>query len=200
MGGGISSKSKKSPQLTEEETAALARFMHPIFTIGRIEISDDTLKLCQDSFDQIVAGNYHSYKEALVAGEDTPRDALTFLVVDFYKSLFIRLPDAKALFSVQVDAQAELLSRMIHTVITLVQQDQKRACESILTDMGNMHNSMGVHPAFYGEFGYTFICTLRKHFGESFSEEVNNAWVKLFSYILNVLIPIAVRGQSTLPS
>jgi len=184
-----------NPPIKSNENINIAHFMHPMFTLDDTKLSPEHVQLCQSSFDRITSGNYPTFQQsAALQGPENQEDPLVFVVHDFYQTLMDRIPAARTLFQISITSQAELLGRMIGTVLSLVGQ-QKEVCERLLKDMAYAHNTYGVHPAFYGEFAYTFICTLRKHIGIYFTPEINQAWVVLFSYMLNVMVPVSAKGE-----
>lgn len=117
------------------------------------------------------------------------------MVSDFYDTLYERIPATKDLFMSEVKVQAALLGRMIHTILSLVERKDTQVCQKLLRDVARAHNNYDVHPGFYGEFAYTFVCTLRRHLGEGrFGARENRCWVAFWSYVLRAMVPVCVAG------
>mmetsp|Transcript_15309 Transcript_15309/g.20203 ORF Transcript_15309/g.20203 Transcript_15309/m.20203 type:complete len:248 (+) Transcript_15309:95-838(+) len=174
----------------------VAHYIHPMF-VEASRLTEDETKKCQECYDIVLAGDTRKFRQAKEQSkEDEKLDPITFLCSDFYSSLYERIPSTKDLFLSEIEVQASILGRMMNTILSLVADTDKinTTCKHFLQDLARAHNSYNVHPAFYGEFAYTFICTLRKHLEEKFSEDNEEAWISLYSYILHIMVPVAVEG------
>ena len=70
--------------------------------------------------------------------------------------------------------------------------DQYRAK---LNYLGEVHSLRGVKATEYGIVGEVMFWTLGKVLGPAYTPEVHNAWVKIFSSMMKVIVPIAVAHE-----
>jgi len=178
-----------------EKQIIIAHFTHPLFQLDEeIDIRAETVQLCKVSFEAISSGKSRLYERAKSKNPNVG-EPLAFMIEDFYSLLFERIPASKRFFGNSVVAQAKMLTSVMRSLLEIMSFDT--SATSIFEDLTHSHNKLGIHPSFYGEFAYTFVCTMRKHLGTSnFPEAVESAWVSLFSHVLRVMIPISVNGMA----
>ena len=70
--------------------------------------------------------------------------------------------------------------------------DQYRAK---LNYLGEVHSLRGVKATEYGIVGEVMFWTLGKVLGPAYTPEVHDAWVKIFSSMMKVIVPIAVAHE-----
>uniref|UniRef100_A0A7S2V6Q0 Globin domain-containing protein n=1 Tax=Fibrocapsa japonica TaxID=94617 RepID=A0A7S2V6Q0_9STRA len=162
------------------------------------KIIPDQSRLCQECWDRIKEGNTLLFKsqtpESKNESEEEPcgdQGAETFFVSDFYRFLFDRLPSTEPLFK-NITKQYVMFGKVIDIIISSCNQQQ--VASEMLVALTEQHNQMKIHPAFYGEFCYSFLVTMKKHFGTEWTNEMNHAWCTMFSVILRVMVPVAVKG------
>lgn len=198
MGNGAAWK-KRDEKLFEnittekmEKLIMVARYTHPLFQLDiEPEISPEIVQMCKDAFEMLSTGKTRVYARAKAKNANI-LEPLCFMAEDFYNTMFERIPSSKALFNVDIGTQAKMLTAVLRAILDVLSFDSEAV--SIFEDLAHSHNKLKIHPSYYGEFAYTFICTMRKHLGRSFTEEAETAWVSLFSYVLKIMIPIAVDG------
>eukprot|EP00607_Mallomonas_marina_P003788 CAMPEP_0182430566 /NCGR_PEP_ID=MMETSP1167-20130531/41685_1 /TAXON_ID=2988 /ORGANISM="Mallomonas Sp, Strain CCMP3275" /LENGTH=190 /DNA_ID=CAMNT_0024615811 /DNA_START=413 /DNA_END=985 /DNA_ORIENTATION=+ len=61
-----------------------------------------------------------------------------------------------------------------------------------LMDLAVKHAKHGVHAIQYGIFGRVLLNTLKSCLLEEYTDYVNQSWIKVYSFILSVVVPIAL--------
>eukprot|EP00640_Fibrocapsa_japonica_P004188 CAMPEP_0113937088 /NCGR_PEP_ID=MMETSP1339-20121228/3790_1 /TAXON_ID=94617 /ORGANISM="Fibrocapsa japonica" /LENGTH=224 /DNA_ID=CAMNT_0000939729 /DNA_START=79 /DNA_END=753 /DNA_ORIENTATION=+ /assembly_acc=CAM_ASM_000762 len=156
-------------------------------------------RMCQESWERIKVGNtvaftnHTSELESNVESKDelgfnTPE---IYFIADFYRFLFDRLPSTKPLFT-NIDKQYVMLAKVIEIIISTCNEEQ--VSTQMLVDLTERHNKLKIHPAFYGEFCYSFLVTIKKHMDTEWTSELNHAWCTMFSVVLRIMVPVAVKG------
>lgn len=111
----------------------------------------------------------------------------------YYKRLFDIHPCAKGMFK-DVQAQGRALIQMITTIFTY--PDDPIRYEQIVTHLTHVHNRRGVKAAEYGVAGEVLFWTLRHCLGESiYTPALHKLWAMLFSKVLSIMVPLAVRYE-----
>jgi len=113
----------------------------------------------------------------------------------FYKRLFDIHPFAKGMFK-NVQSQGRALVQIL--TIALTSTEDRVLYDQILTQLAHVHNKKGVKAAEYGIVGEVLFWSLRKCLGEEvYNTTLHRIWIKLFSQMLSIIIPIAVQYEVT---
>ena len=98
-----------------------------------------------------------------------------------YGRLFELAPDAKALFSGDMERQRIKLMDMIAALVGSL--DQHALFQSIVTHSGRQHARFGVQPSQYAAMGEALIWSLECKFGASFTPELRESWTALYAMV-----------------
>lgn len=118
-------------------------------------------------------------------------------IVYFYNSFYARLfdihPLAKELFR-DVKSQGKFLVKMIS--LSLSEDQDPKKYESTLIKLAEVHNDRGVKAVEYGLVGEVLFWSIRQTVGPTmYTYDVHQAWVKIFSHMLKVMVPVAVAYE-----
>jgi hemoglobin-like flavoprotein len=97
----------------------------------------------------------------------------------FYKELFRRDPELRALFKGDMKEQG----RKLMTVMTVVVQGLPRleALVPEVQELGRRHARYGVRPQHYDTVGAALLWTLGHGLGDAFTPEVKEAWTETYA-------------------
>ena len=115
--------------------------------------------------------------------------------MDLYRELFFaRLFDiheeAQPLISEKAVRSGKFLGSVMQLCFTQL-QDVKNFRKKIAA-LAESHCQMGIRTIEYGIIGDVLFWTLRKILREAFTRRVEEAWCRLFSSMLKIIVPIAV--------
>lgn len=112
--------------------------------------------------------------------------ASAFFCQQFYDNLLGEFPELKVLFP-SLKAQSSSLAGIFSLVIS--QLDNLPRVVEILVSLGKRHSRIiGVDVIHYELIGIAFMKTLQDRFGDAFTLEHENAWIKLYAYISNIML------------
>lgn len=89
--------------------------------------------------------------------------------------------------------QGKFLVALFSFIFTVTEDPKK--FNDILTQLALSHCRMGVKSCEYGILGEVMFWTLEKCLGTSYTPELHRSWVKIFSQMLKVIIPIAIHHE-----
>ena len=103
------------------------------------------------------------------------------LAEEFYRRFFALAPDARGLFSDDMERQrAKLMDALAALVGGL---DNHEVLRSIIAHTGRQHAQIGVQPAHFVAFGEALMGGLQQHFGHAFTPELRQAWLELYGTV-----------------
>ena len=98
-----------------------------------------------------------------------------------YGRLFELAPDAKALFSGDMERQRIKLMDMIAALVGSL--DQHALFQSIVTHSGRQHARFGVQPSHYAALGEALMWSLERKCGASMTPELRTSWGALYAKV-----------------
>ena len=103
----------------------------------------------------------------------------------FYTKLFELDPDIKPLFKSDIVAQGRKLMTMIGSAVKGL--DNLDALIPVLQDLSKRHVGYGVTEAHYATVGAALLFTLEKGLGESWNQNLQEAWTKVYVVLSDVM-------------
>jgi len=171
--------------------ALLVEHYLPAFCIMDPVLTPQIGELTKLSWERIVSGDAQGFKKLK---ETQPAlTSLTYFYDRFYNQLFFLYPEVKHFFQSSITAQGRRLVKSLMGLATIVCYDSTRVHKK-LVELTEKHNQLGIHPMFYGGFMWNIIITLRHCLGDDWSQDIEAAWVTSASFMLRVMVPIAVKG------
>jgi hemoglobin-like flavoprotein len=114
---------------------------------------------------------------------------------DFYNRLFEVAPELRPLFPDSMEGQHAKLINVLGTVIgnlymislpVTTLQEAETFMPQVRT-LGRRHSAYGVKDSYFDKLGSVLIWTLRLHIGESFTDEVEEAWLTIYDLLTRVM-------------
>jgi|SRR5580704_17041599 hemoglobin-like flavoprotein len=102
-------------------------------------------------------------------------------VHQFYVRLFELAPDARTLFTGQIDLQAKKFSDMLAWVIAHLEKPDQLCRE--MRALGARHNGYGVRVDHYAPVGSALIWMFQHALGNRFTPEMEEAWLEAYAFI-----------------
>lgn len=111
----------------------------------------------------------------------------------FYTRQFDVHPTCKSLFKRPINKQGSFLLRIISLLLAEIEDTEK--FHNTLVNLTQLHNKIGVKAVEYGISGEILFYTLRKVLGDVYTPIAHRAWIKIYSRILDHIIPCAVKFE-----
>ncbi|MEU4209868.1 globin domain-containing protein [Streptomyces sp. NPDC026206] len=116
----------------------------------------------------------------------------------FYALLFIRHPDLRALFPAAMDVQRDRLFRALLTAAEYA--DDATTLTAYLSQLGRGHRKYGTLPTHYPAVGECLIGALSRYAAETWSEETEAAWVRVYTAVSQIMIDAAAEDERMSPA
>jgi nitric oxide dioxygenase len=100
---------------------------------------------------------------------------------EFYSRLFELAPDARTLFSGQIDLQAKKFADMLAWVIAHLEKPDQLCRE--MRELGARHSGYGVKVDHYAPVGSALIWMFQNALGNRFTPEMEEAWLEAYAFI-----------------
>lgn len=119
--------------------------------------------------------------------------ALSWFYEAFYARLFDVHPACRPLFKGNMQVQGKALMHMIGGALSLL--DNLSELVGALQKLAKGHNTKGVSAVQYGIVGEVLLWTFDQVLGPEFDEATKLSWVKIYSVMLSVIIPVAIKEE-----
>ena len=103
------------------------------------------------------------------------------LAAQFYGRFFELAPDARRLFTSDMDKQQLKLMDAIAAIVGAL--DQREMFQSIISHTGRKHAEFGVRETDFAAFGDALLWGLQQQLGPGFSPELKQAWTALYDAV-----------------
>jgi hemoglobin-like flavoprotein len=104
----------------------------------------------------------------------------------FYNRLFEIAPELKSMFKTEPKDQSRKLINMVTLIVSKLQKLQE--IEDEIKGLAVRHRKYGVDTAYYRIVGAAFIWTLQRGLKEKWNEELEEAWVAVYTVISDAMI------------
>lgn len=112
--------------------------------------------------------------------------ASAFFCQQFYENLLGEYPELSVLFP-SIKSQASSMAGILSLVIA--QLDNITNIRGVLVSLGKRHSRIiGVEATHYELVGNALLRTLADRLQDNFTPELENAWIKFFTYITNLML------------
>jgi len=199
MGSGSSTDTTQAKALGKKDNEIVGLMM-PIYYTAE-EMLPEQRKLASDSWNLILNDTIPDVDER--KKNDPEFTSVTFFYDSFYARLFDIHPMSRELFK-DVKAQGKFLVSMI--TLSLSELDNPEKFNTALVKLAEVHYHRGVKASEYGIVGEVLFWALRQVVGtEFYTDKMHSAWVKVYSRMLRVIVPVAIsweleRGSSKVQS
>lgn len=115
----------------------------------------------------------------------------------FYARLFIENPGVRDMFPPYMDAQRD---RLLGAIVRIVQGiDRPEFLANFLEQLGRDHRKFGAKPAHYEAVGRALVAALKRYAGDSWTPQVEAAWVAAYSIAAQTMIEASRRAALDTP-
>lgn len=158
-------------------------------------VTPDDLALAKKSWNLIVNDESQAWLKAKQDPNFTEISCLSHFYTVFYGRLFDVHPACKPLFKNNIQTQGKALAKIISFL--LKDHSDHALLNSVLLDMADRHiHNYGVKAHEYSMMGETLVYALAVCVGkEEFTEPTALAWIKIYSMVISVVIPMHVRHE-----
>ncbi|MCG6976368.1 MAG: globin domain-containing protein [Acidiferrobacterales bacterium] len=104
----------------------------------------------------------------------------------FYRRLFSRYPELRALFTGDMQDQAGKLIRIVAVLVDSLDRPNETA--DILFELGIRHQVYGVRIEHYRAAGRIFLWAIKPSDGNPFSTEIKQAWMAFYEMIVEQMV------------
>ena len=164
----------------------------PSYYVHDAVISDEESILAHEAWERVISTNTSApfLMEQSQKGFQYASTLSWFFDV-FYNRLFELSPITRPMFAnISISAQGRLLAEVISSAIGLVNSEE--LLRARLMHVILRHNDRGIDASLYGVMGSALIYAFRIVLGAKFNPESERAWIKIYSLLLKVIIPIAL--------
>jgi hemoglobin-like flavoprotein len=155
------------------------------------EVTADDVQRARDSWALIVedtSAEYQAQKSMIQSSS-----CVAWFYDLFYERLFQVAPTTKPLFKNDMQVQGKALVKMISAALGLL--NDVASLTDALQGLARGHAAKGVVSAQYGIVGEVMLWTLKKVLGEHYTPEVEGSWLRIYCFMIKVIIPAAVEEE-----
>lgn len=198
MGTGASHSSGVAPHdmahKLKRSEADIVQLMMPVYyTDEKVSVVD--LEKANIVWNLVISDTAPNYLKIVEKGQTEYSSCMIFFYDTFYRRLFDVHPLCRSMFKSGLKTQGKFLVKMISMLLSDIDSDPVKF-NNTLVKLAETHNDRGVKSIEYGIVGEVMFWTLREVVGhEVFDKETHLAWIRIFSRILSVVVPVAVAYE-----
>mmetsp|Transcript_21074 Transcript_21074/g.21193 ORF Transcript_21074/g.21193 Transcript_21074/m.21193 type:complete len:269 (+) Transcript_21074:153-959(+) len=179
------------PDSTKEEE--LVHLMMPPFYIRNAVVREQDVRRAKLSWKKIMDGTATGYLAIKGNPDFHQASCLSWFYNLFYERMFDMNPSSKHLFRSNIMSQGRVLMGIITTLLS--QLNDPETYKIMLINLTHVHSQRGVRGMQYGIAGDVLFWTLDKCLGADFDDETRISWACIFSYMLSIMVPVAVADE-----
>ena len=187
------STTKKRTEAEKAQDAAVVKLMQPTYYVNEPLTSQDTIR-AKESWAHIINNTSPRFAELKSKGELLEfENAEDWFHKSFYARLFDVHPLSKQMFR-DPTSQGKFLVALFSFIFTSLEDSGR--FDSRLKHLAKSHCDKGVKAVEYGVIGSVLFWTLEHTLGDTlYDAETKLAWIKTFSRMLSVMVPVAVSHE-----
>jgi len=202
MGGGASKSAYQVNRKFKRSDMEVVQLMMPVYYViipvleEDIHIAKEAWKHVLDDTSPAYLAKKEDFKVKALASQDAeeiPSSCMMWFYDTFYKRLFDVHPTCRSMFTGGLKTQGKFLVKLLSLALSLLNDTSK--FNETLIKLAEAHCIRGVKAIEYGIVGEVLFYTLKTVLGDTYSEDVHLAWVKVFSRMLKVMVPVAVAYE-----
>lgn len=167
----------------------------PSWCIENPKVDEFVVKLVKDSWTHVIEGNSEPFRKEQV--KNPGLTSVVFFHDTFYNSFFKIAPAVRPYFKRGIKSQGQVLANLLTFIISCAENNDGQLVK-LLKHVAVVHNQMRIIAPFYSIVGQVLCMTLRECLGdELFSNDVEHAWIVIYSFMMSVIIPVVVSGETT---
>lgn len=175
-----------------EDLDRIVSVLMPVYYIPNADVTAADIAVAKQSWKLIIDETSVAFK-TMKDNEPTfhHTSCISWFFCNFYSRLFDIHPLCKPLFVNGLQSQGIFLVKLIS--LTLNQLEDSQNFRSNMSELARRHCERGVKAIEYGIVGTVLFWTIRTCIGfAAFTEEVEYVWHKIYSKMLNVIVPVTV--------
>eukprot|EP01041_Mallomonas_annulata_P004033 gene4033-8028_t len=153
-------------------------------------ITPEDLAAVRKSWRKIVDGTSENFQSVKEKPNCSHQDGSEWFGELFFANFFEVHPAAVFLFDSNIKRQIIMFTRKLSELLDTIERPND--VHMALMDLAVKHSKHGVHAVQYGIFGTALLNTLRFCLQDEYTDYVNRSWIKVYSFILSVVVPIAL--------
>jgi NAD(P)H-flavin reductase/hemoglobin-like flavoprotein len=131
-----------------------------------------------------------SWASVAAAGDDVP--------LYFYSHLFLKHPEVRSMFPIQMSGQRDKLVTALGAVVSNV--DELDKVMPLLEQLGRDHRRFSVVTAHYEAVGASLLATLRRFLGPSWTLDLADTWAEAYGLVAKVMVAAAEQHEEVAPA
>eukprot|EP01041_Mallomonas_annulata_P011672 gene11672-24449_t len=190
----------------EEDSVKLhMKRCQPAYFVEDVVLTEQDVKLASKAWWLLMSGeNTEPFNRKKAEDEEFHySSSLTWFYDAFYGHFFKVCPQAQPLFAnVSIVSQGKLIAGLISSALESVCDSDK--IKDRMRSIAVKHSTRGIRAEQYGLLGVALLYALELVVGEAFDAETKIAWTRLYSHLLNIILPVVsayeVKRQQELSS
>ena len=131
-----------------------------------------------------------SWANVAAHGDDVP--------LYFYSHLFLRHPDVRSMFPIQMSGQRDKLVAALGSVVSNV--DELDKVVPLLEQLGRDHRRFSVVTEHYEAVGASLLATLKHFLGPSWSADLADTWAQAYGLVAKIMVAAAEQHEEVAPA
>ena len=192
MGAGASLHHENLAEGTVEERA---RQLFPSYMILDALVTEHDLEKARESWRMIVDDESPEFKRLKGTEGFDKTSCLTWFFDQFYVVSDLLDESSSSLYGHNIKVQIRALTGMINSSLSMFKDHDLDKVSKMLNDIAKGHATKGVKAFQYPIVGEIFMTTMGHCLGASYDDSVQLAWTKIFSVILSIVLPAAIKEE-----
>jgi hemoglobin-like flavoprotein len=169
---------------------------YPLYYILTDNMTEDDIIAARTSWELIITATpTASFLKMKEHPGFTHASSLAWFYDVFYEKFFEISPESKPFFAnSSMLAQGRLVATLVSSCIASLKHGERLRKD--LTKMTQRHNAKGIPPESYGKMGDALFCALETVLGSMFDFRTRLAWIKTYSLMLGIILPIAYKYEN----
>lgn len=172
----------------------IIQMMMPVYFISDAVITDTDITCVQHSWNVLII---EDQSKEFLRSQESPTFVYSSCISWFYSVFYSRLFNVHPLFRPRLNAKGsksgKSLVMMIATTINGLRD--KDMFTRVVSEMAKNLCWSGVKPVEYGILGEVLLYSLHVVLGSDYTIEVDTAWRKVYSQVLDIIIPVCVAYE-----
>jgi len=173
----------------------------PSYHIKSVIVTEADVAVARNSWELILNDCCDEHKQMKLKSTDEAflnSTSLTWFYDLFYEHLFEIHPSSKSLFRGSIKKQGLVLVKII-TISLGLREDRDGKATKLLTGIAKTHAERGIRAYEYGIAGDCLFWALCKCLGpDIYNESLRVSWIRIYSLMLDVLVPAALIEEGKL--
>jgi NAD(P)H-flavin reductase/hemoglobin-like flavoprotein len=131
-----------------------------------------------------------SWANVAAHGDDVP--------LYFYSHLFLRHPEVRSMFPIQMSGQRDKLVTALGSVVSNV--DELDKVVPLLEQLGRDHRRFSVVTEHYEAVGASLLATLKRFLGPSWSADLADTWAQAYGLVAKIMVAAAEQHEEVAPA